>query len=268
MDSTSDSDGSESPPFSITGVAPSVQQDQYLAPNTQIITNDPLLANNDTRIVILSEPIHSFQHDVNNYKPDHIHTPPLNDLASEYNLFHDNDLEPHMPALETTNDAHMHKDFAQNMNDQRGILDATNNEKKLFDLQQYKDFAKNMIPLIQGDYQNNTSGNTSHPHQNNPELDHYGGMSENYAPQVDIHDDESYTESDDEAPPSIQFEARPFLDVEQGPLRGFSQRFIPRRNSLEEAHQNGQRVNAPAPGISSWKDVKNLDSFLTRVYLN
>jgi Autophagy protein ATG9 len=83
---------------------------------------------------------------------------------------------------------------------------------------------------------------------------------------VDIHDDESYTDSDDEVPQSIQFETQPLMNRQSttAPSRPFANRFVQNRNLIET--QVPLRATANQGGITSWRDVKNIDVFLIRIY--
>ncbi|KAJ3258437.1 autophagy protein atg9 [Boothiomyces macroporosus] len=70
------------------------------------------------------------------------------------------------------------------------------------------------------------------------------------------------TDSDDQAPESIQFEMRPLVAEDRPPNRQYDLSHLQTR---PEPVRNRQRQN-PRPKITGWKDVRNLDSFLTRIY--
>lgn len=79
--------------------------------------------------------------------------------------------------------------------------------------------------------------------------------------QMDIHDDESLTESDDEVPQSIQFETDPFvpnITIPTSPFTALPNRLYQRNQPLRSTSQQ--------TGIASWRDVRNLDIFLSRIY--
>ncbi|KAJ3313020.1 autophagy protein atg9 [Boothiomyces sp. JEL0838] len=70
------------------------------------------------------------------------------------------------------------------------------------------------------------------------------------------------TDSDDQAPESIQFEMRPLVAEDRPPNRQYDLSHLQTR---PEPLRNRQRQD-PRPKITGWKDVRNLDSFLTRIY--
>ncbi|KAJ3275902.1 hypothetical protein HDV01_006768 [Terramyces sp. JEL0728] len=70
------------------------------------------------------------------------------------------------------------------------------------------------------------------------------------------------TDSDDQAPESIQFEMRPLVVEDRPPNRQYDLSHLQTR---PEPARNIRRQPS-RPKIAGWKDVRNMDSFLTRVF--
>lgn len=87
-----------------------------------------------------------------------------------------------------------------------------------------------------------------------------------------IHDDESYTESDDDAPQSVQFETPllPTHHVSDDNTRTFTRLNLLNPRTMFSANERVRpaqiRAKAPPAGITSWNKVTNLDEFLKRIY--
>jgi hypothetical protein len=82
--------------------------------------------------------------------------------------------------------------------------------------------------------------------------------------QLDIHDDgDSFTDSEDEVPQSIQFETNRLLPHTE-PLRQFTNRFINPNTPFQRSQPF--RQTSQQAGLTSWQDVKHLDTFLKNVY--